>query len=1250
MRTLSTLIRHSLLLATALCVANTALNAQVAAYTFSQLAGTYTPITGGTVLGTTASDDESFVDPATPAGGTTITGVGLPIGFNFTFNGSVFDRFAVNTNGWISLGQSALSPAVNINSSSNYTPLSSTITITPTQLYNRIAGLGRDLQGQTGSEMRYQTIGTAPNRVLVMQWSNYSRWNVTTGNNFNFQIRLYETTNIVEVVYGTFTTTETATNTAQVGLRGAVATDFNNRLVASGTNTWATSTSGTANSSTAAFSSTLVPASGQTYRWTPSTCLPPVGLSTTSTTATSANFSWTTNLTNGQIVVVPQGSPATSAAPVAATGTTFSWPSLTPNTNYTVFLRNICGAGDTSNWTLGVNFATPCLPTNVPWSESFEGVTVSTTGGPLPSCWTRNVTDLATGNNAQTNNRSARTGTKYLYGTWGTAAGTGDWAFTPGFNLTAGQSYDFSFWYRTDGYSGWDTIRVGVGNGQNANAMAIIGRMNSVTTTNYTEYRVSYTPTTSGVYYFGLNVWANGVPWYITFDDFNLEFTPTCPSPTALNASAVTNASATLGWTGNGQPNNYYYYFAPSPAAIPAGTVGTYTNTTSFNATGLTGNTSYSFFVRQFCTPGDTSAWAGPFTFTTSCDPQTLGDTYANPFIVGSLPYTTSGNTNSPCYTNTIGNSSKDVWYRVILDKCAETMTATLCTGTSYDSYLRIYAADGVTQLALNDDSCSTQSIISNLTIAGRDTVYVLVEGYSSSVGAYTLTISQSVPNPVTADVAYDTLYCSNAANPLPVNNATVGGMFSALTAGIALDTATGEINIAASTAGVYDVIYTVTGNTPTCIDRDTNTVEISILEDATFAYAVPAFCNTATNPAPTITGTQGGNFTASSTDLVFDAATGQIDLAASLTGTYDVTYTTTGTCFASATNTVTLDAPQDASFDYGTGVYCQNVADPAAMNVVTAGGSFTAPANLVINPNTGLVDLSLSQVGTYMVTYTTPNACAIAQSASFTINAADDASFSFGATVFCQNLPSPQAVVTGLPFGTFSSGTGLPVDITFGLVDLGSAQTNVNHTVIYATNGACPNFSVQTIRVIPADTAEFAYQGVTYCLTALSTQETPTITGNTGGTFSSTAGIDLNANTGTIDLGFANSQAGTYTVTYITNGPTTCPDTATATIILDNCSGVQELGASAQGEAYKLYPNPTEGNFFVHNNGDFKIANIELLDVLGRVVYSQYNAALPAQTAIRIETSQLPAATYYLRISAENAAPVVLPVAIMQP
>lgn len=282
----------------------------VSTYGFSQTTGTYTEITGGTLLGTTTSDDQRFVDPAVPAGGTVSTGVGFPIGFNFTYNNVVFDRVAVNNNGWICLGQSALSPSVNIASTSAYTPLTSTTVITPADLRSRIAGFGEDLQGQTGSELRIETIGIAPNQTLVVQWKGYREFG-SAGHSFNFQIRLNETTNIIDVVYGTMTFNATS-DTSQVGLGGNVSTDFNNRAT---TTNWNTTTAGGTNNASCTYSTTVTaPVSGTTFTWTP-----PVICTGTPTAGTVAPA--TQSICSG---VVPANFVA-SGYTSGVTGLTFQW-------------------------------------------------------------------------------------------------------------------------------------------------------------------------------------------------------------------------------------------------------------------------------------------------------------------------------------------------------------------------------------------------------------------------------------------------------------------------------------------------------------------------------------------------------------------------------------------------------------------------------------------------------------------------------------------------------------------------------------------------------------------------------------------------------------------------------------------------------------------------------------------------------------------------------------------------------------
>lgn len=191
-----------------------------------------------TVLGTTSNDDDIFS--------------ALNIGFTFTFRGTAYSQFGVCANGWIYMGGTV--------GSSTYTPLSSGST------NYVISALGRDIQGQTGSALTYQTIGTSPNRVLIVSWVKYRKWN-QTGDNYNFEIRLFETSNAIEISYGTMVSNTSAT-TVQAGLRGNSTSDYNNRTT---TTNWSATTAGTINTASCTLNQTVYPLSGVTFRWTGTT-------------------------------------------------------------------------------------------------------------------------------------------------------------------------------------------------------------------------------------------------------------------------------------------------------------------------------------------------------------------------------------------------------------------------------------------------------------------------------------------------------------------------------------------------------------------------------------------------------------------------------------------------------------------------------------------------------------------------------------------------------------------------------------------------------------------------------------------------------------------------------------------------------------------------------------------------------------------------------------------------------------------
>lgn len=331
-------------------------NAQVSIYSFSQNVGVYTPVIGGTVLGTTANNTQRFVDPSLTVGGTLDTGPGFPIGFDFAYNGVLFDRIGIHTKGWVSLGTTA--NGVDMASTSIATPLSSSAFISPNYLRSRIAGAGSNLQGQTGSDLRIETTGTAPNRVCVVQWTNY-RVGLQSGMNLNFQIRLNEANHTIQVVYGTMTFNST-TNTADVGLGGFTSFDFNNRRTISPHN-WNNTSAGITNTSRCTMvNSATPPTSGRTFTWTPAGCQIPYAFSITEYGATTATINFSC-ANCGNTFIIEYGpsdfTPGSGANPgiggtvIVVSGTSGVITGLSPLTFYDVYVRQVCG----TNYSLNSN-------------------------------------------------------------------------------------------------------------------------------------------------------------------------------------------------------------------------------------------------------------------------------------------------------------------------------------------------------------------------------------------------------------------------------------------------------------------------------------------------------------------------------------------------------------------------------------------------------------------------------------------------------------------------------------------------------------------------------------------------------------------------------------------------------------------------------------------------------------------------------------------------------------------------------
>lgn len=153
-------------------------------------------------------------------------------------------------------------------------------------------------------------------------------------------------------------------------------------------------------------------------------------------------------------------------------------------------------------------------------------------------------------------------------------------------------------------------------------------------------------------------------------------------------------------------------------------------------------------------------------------------------------------------------------------------------------------------------------------------------------------------------------------------------------------------------------------------------------------------------------------------------------------------------------------------------------------------------------------------------------------------------------------------------------------------------------------------------------DFATFNYDNAAYDVT--DSDPTPTINGVSGGVFSSTAGLAIDANTGEIDV--SDSTVGNYVVTYTTG---TCGYyNATQNIeIEDETLGLVE----ANLQDLKIYPNPV--NSIINFRASNPISKVELYSAIGHKLFDIEVNSNQGQ----LDMSKLPTGFYILSIYNEN-------------
>lgn len=449
---------------------------------------------------------------------------------------------------------------------------------------------------------------------------------------------------------------------------------------------------------------------------------------------------------------------------------------------------------------------------------------------------------------------------------------------------------------------------------------------------------------------------------------------------------------------------------------------------------------------------------------------------------------------------------------------------------------------------------------------------------------------------------AYDeNQYCIIGENPVITLNEdfATGGTFTATPTGLAIDAPTGAIDLSTSTAGTYEVTYSVLQNECVLANESSVTIVIGATTAPVvgFTYTTPV-CTNSANLLPTLVEnfTTGGAF--SSTTLTVNASTGEIDMTTATAGTHEIVYdidASVENCQATGSSTFQI-VIEDlitpvTGFTFNTD-YCQ--ADTNPLPTLPAGfhtgGLFNSSTGLIIDASTGEIDLENSPAGVHSVTYDVPSSGCVAagtNTVSITINELSAPTVSFSYDDACVNATASPLPILEAGFasgGTFSSPT-LTVDPTTGAIDLTSA-TEGAHDVVYTLDldvTMCTDAAIFTAQIILIDginaITSFTYDA-TYC--SGSSDALPTLANDftLGGTFSSTDGLVIDPATGAINI--TASTAGTYVITYeVESDEETCTvgGSNTFTITIFGALNATVMGG-CENKQYILKATPVDGSF----------------------------------------------------------------------
>ena len=459
-------------------------------------------------------------------------------------------------------------------------------------------------------------------------------------------------------------------------------------------------------------------------------------------------------------------------------------------------------------------------------------------------------------------------------------------------------------------------------------------------------------------------------------------------------------------------------------------------------------------------------------------------------------------------------------------------------------------------------------------TITGTASVCANTTGLTFSIAAVTGATSYTWTVPAGATITAGqgttsvTVNMGSTAGNVTVTATNTCGTSSAATFAVG-------INPTPATPG------TISGTATVCSGSTGNTYSIAAVSGATsYTWAVPT--------GSTITAGQG---------------TTSVTVSAGSTAG-NITVTATNTCGTSSAATFALGistTPATPGTISGSAIACSSSTGNAYSIAAVSGATsytWTVPAGATITSGQGTTSATVSFGSTSgNVTVTATNSCGTSTAATFPVTLTSAAPATPGAisgtAAICEASTSNTysiAPVSGATTYTWTVPAGATIVSGQGTTSITVTAGTTGGTISVVASSSCGTSSASTFTLTVNPLPVVSQSALS---NACINWSSFTLTGGSpaGGTYTGTG-----VSSGSFDP--ANSGVGTFPITY-TVTQSGCTNTATASITVDACAGIEENNENL----VVIYPNPTHGDLTILGIDLDKFKTIELLDVSGRLV-----------------------------------------------